>query len=345
MPHEIENTDGVVLHRQAAWHGLGTIVEDAPTPREALTLAGLDWGIEQKPLLVEMGYDVLTGSMEMLYDSIDSHVANFRLDTGELLGVVTKGYKPVTNHDMADFAEALSDQNVVKCETAGSLRSGKRVWFLLKGEPFQVAKADGMYPYVLISNGHDGGAAFRVTPTTIRVVCSNTLHSVLPHGDKGELLSSAIAIRHTVNVMTRIEDAKHALQHYAQAIEATKELAGKLSAKDVSREDVQAFFAECYTADFGPIASNPKDKKEERHRAKATDAYNSFTRRFDDEKGIAGTSLWNVANAYTGMIQHDQKARGKDDEARINKRIDSNLFGLNQKRTAAAMQVAYKMAN
>ncbi len=343
MAHEIESTDGIVLHRQPAWHGLGIVVEDAPTPREALTLAGLDWGIEQRPLLVEMGYDSQTD--RTMYDGIDSHVANFRADTGQLLGVVTKGYQPVTNFDMAEFAEVLADQNTVKCETAGSLRSGKRVWFLLKGEPFQVARADGMYPYILISNGHDGSAAFRVTPTTIRVVCSNTLHAVLPHGDKGELQSSAIAIRHTVNVMTRIEDAKNALKHYSEAIEAAKQMAGKLSAKDVSREDVQQFFVECYTADFGAIAANPKDKKEQRHRDKATGAYNSFTRRFDDEKGIAGTTLWNVANAYTGMIQHDLKARGKDDADRINKRADSNLFGLNQKRTAAAMQVAYRMAN
>lgn len=42
MSHEITSTDNVVLHRTSAWHGLGTVVADAPTPREALTLAGLE---------------------------------------------------------------------------------------------------------------------------------------------------------------------------------------------------------------------------------------------------------------------------------------------------------------
>ena len=47
MAHEITSTDGLVLHKEEAWHGLGTIVEDAPTPQEALQIAGLDWTVKQ----------------------------------------------------------------------------------------------------------------------------------------------------------------------------------------------------------------------------------------------------------------------------------------------------------
>ena len=50
MSHEIEKHDHVVLHRQAAWHGLGTIVENAPTPSEALAIARLDWDVQQWPM-------------------------------------------------------------------------------------------------------------------------------------------------------------------------------------------------------------------------------------------------------------------------------------------------------
>lgn len=337
MSHEIDQFDGVVLHSKGAWHGLGTVVEEAPTPHKALTLAGLDWGVRQETLYVKSpnGED---------YIAVPSHVANYRADENILLGVVSDGWRPVSNADMADFCSALLENGNVKCETAGSIRNGKRVWFLLKGEPFEIANGDVNFPYILVSNGHDGSCSFRVTPTTVRAVCSNTLHMVVPGTDTGQLASSAIVLRHTANVMQRVEDARHALKHYQSALEETKEVANMLSHRDVNQEDVQRFFLECYTHDFGAVADNPANKKEERARDRAKSAFNSFSKRFDDERSIAGASLWNCVNAYSGLVQHDKKARGKDDIDRVEKRVDSNLFGLNQTRTQDALRVAFTMA-
>jgi len=39
--------------REPAWHGLGTIVQDAPTSADALHLAELDWTVEQKPVFID----------------------------------------------------------------------------------------------------------------------------------------------------------------------------------------------------------------------------------------------------------------------------------------------------
>lgn len=337
MAHEIEQNDGLVLHKKSAWHGLGVIVEEAPTPREALTIAGLDWGVSQRSLFVE---DEKGEKIE-----IPSHVANYRADSGDFLGIVSDNYTVISNAEVADFCSALDEEggNKVRVETAGSIRNGKKVWFLLKGKPFEVAKGDGMYPYVLVSNGHDGSTPFRVTPTTVRVVCSNTLHAVIPQFDTGDLSSAAFSVRHTVNLMDRIEEARTALQRYGDAIEETRKLADELAKRDVSREEVQKFFLECYTHDFGEVPYNPRDKKEERRRDRAMSAYNSFTRRFDDEREIAGTSLWNAANAYSGLVQHDKKARGKNDLDRVRRRQESNLFGLNQDRTQSALKTAFAM--
>ena len=55
MAHEITQHDNVVLHRTPAWHGLGIVVKDAPTPIEALKIAGLDWNVEQWPLSATNG--------------------------------------------------------------------------------------------------------------------------------------------------------------------------------------------------------------------------------------------------------------------------------------------------
>jgi len=337
MAHEITRTDNVLLHRTGAWHGLGIKVEDAPTPREGLKLAGLEWGVRQYPLLARINNEQVV---------VDTHQLNVRMDTGEILGVVSSSYQPVQNADMADFCEALGlvDGSTVRCETIGSIRGGKRVWFLLKGEAFDVANGDQMFPYVCVSNGHDGGATFRVTPTTVRVVCSNTLHAVIPKADTGELYGSAISIRHTVNVMERIEEAKKALAQYTVAIEATRKLANDLADKPVDTAKMQAFFYQLYQEDFKEIPDNPQTKWEQRRRDKAVDAYSSFCRRFDDERSIAGASWWNAANAYSGLVQHDRKTRGSDDVNRVEKRVHDNLFGLNQDRTLKALALACQMA-
>ena len=36
--------------REKPWHGLGTQVQEAPSSKEALALAGLDWKVIQKKL-------------------------------------------------------------------------------------------------------------------------------------------------------------------------------------------------------------------------------------------------------------------------------------------------------
>ena len=36
--------------REKPWHGLGTVVREAPTSENALRLAGLDWNVVQEPI-------------------------------------------------------------------------------------------------------------------------------------------------------------------------------------------------------------------------------------------------------------------------------------------------------
>lgn len=39
--------------REKPWHGLGTIVMEAPMSEEALKLAGLDWNVVQEPIFTD----------------------------------------------------------------------------------------------------------------------------------------------------------------------------------------------------------------------------------------------------------------------------------------------------
>ena len=71
--------------RERPWHGLGTRVEEAPSSREALRLAGLDWQVLQKPIMTTDG------------QMVKGFRANVRDRDSRVLGVVTDRYKVVQN--------------------------------------------------------------------------------------------------------------------------------------------------------------------------------------------------------------------------------------------------------
>lgn len=158
--HEITNTDAVGIVNGRGWHGLGTPIPEGLTPTQAQEMF-LPWEIEQAPLKA----DIPGGAME----PVESHVANYRKDTGERFAIVSAGYVPVQNRDVAEFIEALvADDIKVEIDTIGSIRGGRRVWFLCKGDAFEIGRGDVIQKNLLISNGHDGQGAFRLTPTSTR---------------------------------------------------------------------------------------------------------------------------------------------------------------------------------
>jgi len=58
MPNErrlkmAANVETMFSVREKPWHGLGTIVMEAPTSEEALKLAGLDWNVVQEPIFTD----------------------------------------------------------------------------------------------------------------------------------------------------------------------------------------------------------------------------------------------------------------------------------------------------
>lgn len=343
MAHELMQLDGLALARQPAWHGLGIVLPEDFSPHQGIIYAGADYGVDQRTIYTfdDAGNKVI----------VPTHMANYRRKRNPdeptvCYGVVSAKYHIIQNFEVADFCEALLEEadGKVMCETVGTIRNGAKIWFLLKGEPFQVAKGDEMFPYILVSNGHDGSTTFRVTPTHVRAVCSNTLHATIPREDTGELGDAAICIRHTVNVMERVEEARMALKEYANRMTVEKQTIETLVKKDVNTQMIQQFFTELYTEEFGDVPAEAKGKVDENRQERCKSALASFMKRFDDEKEIAGATMWNALNAWTGTVQHDLKARGTDDLDRYRKRVESNMFGLNAERTLRAKSLAYKMA-
>lgn len=337
MAHELEEFDSVVLFKNAAWHGLGTVVEDAPTPREARKLARMEWEVEQWPITA-IGPNGQT-------ITLDSHVANVRTDCNVHLGIVGKDWTPFQTSEMADFCEALAEAgDKVVCESAGSIRNGAKCWFLLRGESFTVRSADVLCPYLLVSNGFDGATALRCTPTFIRVVCSNTLHAVIPQseavGRRLNVREAGYAVHHTGNLLDRVQEAKAALRMYSHALDVNREMIDRLAAREMDSEAVKRFLLECYVRDFGAIADVPVTSREIGGRKRAIACVSKCLVTFDKEMDLAGPTAWNAMNSYTNWLQHGRTIRGMATQANTEARIGSRLFGTDAGRATATYELA-----
>lgn len=190
--------------REKVWHGLGTIIPDVVSSEEAIRYAGLDWTVEQRPIFLGNG------------TQIPDNYANVRSSDDRFLGVVGNRYQIVQNVDAFAFTDALLGEGV-KYETAGSLKNGKIIWLLAKmPDDFEIL-GDKVEPYLVFTNTHDGSGAVRVTLTSVRVCCFNTLNMALKGAKR------VWSARHTGSITSKLDDAMETLQFAHDYIEAQKE--------------------------------------------------------------------------------------------------------------------------
>ena len=187
------NVETMFYTREKPWHGLGVKVEKAPTSKDALIMAGLDWQVVQKPIMTEEG------------QIIDGYKVNIRDMDQKVLGVVSNRYKVVQNEDAFAFTDALLGEGVTY-ETAGSLADGKRTWMLAVLPHKYIIAGDEITPYLVFMNSHDGSGAIKAAMTPIRVVCQNTLNLALSTAKR------CWSTNHTGDISGKMEDARSTLQ-------------------------------------------------------------------------------------------------------------------------------------
>lgn len=186
------NVETMFSVREKPWHGLGTIVREAPTSADAIRLAGLDWTVVQEPIYVNFN------------KLVEGYRANVRSTDRKVLGVVSDRYKVVQNVDAFSFTDELFGKGV-GYETAGSLQEGKKVWLLARLPKEYIIAGEKISPYLVFSNTHDGSGSVKVAITPVRVVCNNTLNLAL------DTASRSFSMIHTGNIQDKIQEAKDTL--------------------------------------------------------------------------------------------------------------------------------------
>lgn len=186
------NVETMFSVREKPWHGLGTIVKEAPTSADAIRLAGLDWTVVQEPIYTNFS------------NVVEGYRANVRSSDRKVLGVVSDRYKVVQNVDAFSFTDELLGRGV-RYETAGSLQEGKKVWLLARLPREYIIAGERISPYLVFSNTHDGSGSVKVAITPVRVVCNNTLNLALNTAKR------SFSMIHTGNIQDKIQEAKDTL--------------------------------------------------------------------------------------------------------------------------------------
>lgn len=289
MPSGITNADSMFSVRERPWHGLGAVLERPPSSVvEALELSGLDWEVEQVGLRTEHG------------DPVPGVVANVRLDTRQILGVVSTRYTVVQNVEALRFLDNLIGSSM-HFETAGSLWSGRRVWALAKLPEWIEVGGDHVDRYCLVTTGHDGAHGIKAAVTPIRVVCQNTLTWGLDAAPR------VYSIRHTGELAGKLHEARRVLEITIDYYTQFKRFGDQLAGQRMTDARLRKVLDELYPTSEGPAKVGKAEL------AKAVEARDTITYLFRHAPtvGNAPGSRWAAANAVVEYLDHYRPSRGQ----------------------------------
>lgn len=323
MAHEISiTTNGTAeafFALKPAWHGLGTVLDHAPTSEEAIQAAHLDWRVSKVPLKTDEGADV------------PEHFATVRRDTGAVLGVVTDRYQIVQNHEAFGFLDSLLQDGLIRYESAGALRGGKTVWLLARMPSVDtIAEGDDTLRYVLFSTSHDGTAAIHAVPTSVRVVCANTLRIAT---------AKDVGFRHTGDVKAKMEFARQYISQFDEKFTLFRDSARILATRQFSPEQAKDYI----NALFPEVTEEGRAKSiRERKVESVRSAYRADRQQMASIRG----SWWALFNSVTESVDHDSRGtRGRDNRIRSENKMASVLDGQGAEFKAKAFDLALSMSN
>lgn len=310
----------------SAFNAIGAPIEGLSMD-EAINQANLNWTVSKRPIFVQSGRD-------QDWHSTNKFFATTRNDNDHILGIVGTDYQIVQNEELMYLCERLQGPDV-RIETAGSFNSGSRVFVQMRGNAFDVGpKGDVNIPMTLFTNGHDGQWPLSSLPTSIRVICQNTLNMALKQGKKNNML---ISLKHTGNIQDRLDAMVEAIENWKIRTNDFQNKAETLARREVNTEFVQKFWLDVYTNMFGDAHESPMNEDQIADNKAASSTLVKWSNTFDSEVKHSGANLWTAMNSITYWLDHQQIYRG---EKKAENRFNDILFGNGAKEKVDVMNFA-----
>jgi phage/plasmid-like protein (TIGR03299 family) len=285
------NVETMAYGRGIPWHALGTKT-DTPltTAAEMLTAAQLDWRVTKTPMWTRFeGNDL----------PVPNRWANVRQTDGAVLGDVGDNYQIVQNGDAFAWADSLVDSGDAKYETAGSLFGGRRIFLTMELPDGVSIPGDNseIKPYLLITNGHDGGTILQASVTMVRVVCANTWTLALAGATR------TFRIRHSGSIDGKLAAARDALGITFTYTVEFQELARRLSSLQVAERQVDQILRAAFPI---PEKQDVPDKIDKSEFYQVRETY----RNSPAIDPIRGTG-WGVLQAAGEYLDHEVDYHGR----------------------------------
>ena len=327
MAHLIESSDTVAVYQSTAWHGLALALDEFPNPSQARQFVAPWEAIPTTDLHITLPNGMVI--------STDEYKALVRSDNGEILGLHSRKYSPVSVGDFFDLAYQFGSADTVKVDSAGPLRGGRTLFCSLKGDTVEIGnRGDISTGYLLLAQAFDGTMALRGDVAMIRTVCNNTMTA-------NHLASKCgFTLRHTRNMGDRMADVRKVIAGWKAGQDATVAAANRYAAAPVrSRADVEEYFLRSLETVYGVLPSaNTTDKREQSTLAWAADSLREIGNYWNREETQFGANWWTAANAVTAYLQHSTEASrlGVNSDARVY----ADLYGAQGERKGAVMALA-----
>lgn len=321
MAHEFESGFFV---REAAWHGLGTVLDNPPSTDIAIVEAGLNWSVSVEALNTMNGELSQARSIRRLTDRRE-------------LGTCGQRWQPLQNSEAFKWFDPYIESGLVTLETAGSLFEGSKVWILAKinDDPINIIGNDSVNKYLLLFNAHDGCTGVGIGFTPIRVVCNNTLSAAMKSN-----ISKLLQFRHGKNVVSNVEKIRDVINVINREFNATVEQYRFLASIGISENTLEKYVnlvsnKKAEKTEKAQMAESDEKKEENGRKVKAIMEY------FETNPLECPRTFWGMYNAVNGYEQHVSGGEGENrDENRLNK----TWFGSFKKNDLFALQTAISMA-
>ena len=289
------------------WHGLGNELPSNQPIEIWAQQAGMNWQIKESP--VRYMADTI-GNLGTIHSFPEQKVL-YRSDTKDALSVVSQRYQVVQPQEVLEFYRDLTEMSGYELETAGVLKGGRKFWALAKtGQTTALKGKDIVNGYLLLASSCDGTLATTATPTTIRVVCNNTL-TIAVNG-----ASQAIKVPHS----TRF-DGQAVKQQLGIAVSQWDGFMYRmrtLAERKVKSHEAMNYFLRVI-CDLQPGMHSISNLSNERALKKVQALYDGQGK--GAELDAAKCTAWGLLNAVTEYIDHERRARSNEH------RMDSAWFG------------------
>lgn len=321
--HEMTTNDSAVYFKNPAWHGLGNVIEDPIDIWDAMFQAGLNWTVT-KHEGISVGNDIYS----------PNYHAIVRNDTMDILGIVSEHYKIIQNEDIFRLAQCFGSD--AKVESAGSIQDGRKLYLLLRGTPFDAMQGDIVERYMALLWGHDGTLSAHMFPTSVRVVCKNTMDMALGQADR------KVIIKHSGDMESKLDFAREAIYRFKETGSLFADATTYLAKQSADTATINRFFWNIYESMHGEIPVDPQTQKEETQKVKAVTTMSKWVETLEDEAKDFGVNLWIAANAVTNDIQHSTGTRGRKKTPAS--AAYGNLTGKGAKESSKVLAAAIQMA-